>query len=181
MSIATDPVAILEAAVLDLGKASPLSGQLGVRLPQSAHDALDFIAAEGGPGVNKPDVVRAAIHLLLQRRLRELRTTAKADAIAAQARRLFAELPEDELSEDEAIAFNMNEGVLAVRLERTGALYRMYEGMAVRVVDDELTLFDGGAEIERRRIGQDASVDLAAAAATASPAEMKRLIDEALG
>jgi len=79
-----------------------------------------------------------------------------ADRIAAQARALFAELPEGELRDEDALRFTLSDsGRLTVLCERTMSTYTILGGYAWRGRAQE----GGGVEILAFRMGRAVALE----------------------
>jgi len=77
-----------------------------------------------------------------------------AEALAAEARELFAQLPEGEVWDDERLYFTVSHGTLAVWVPRTNWNYALRDGHAYRYQMDgsgkvQITVYRERRETER--------------------------------
>ena len=91
----------------------------------------------------------------------ERRSLDLADALAAEARALFENLPDGEIDDLDTLVFRVDEGVLTVFVERTARFYTFSEGKTWAYVSDA----EGVAHVdlfEHGRLVESLHVDLAA-------------------
>lgn len=141
---------------------------LSLRVLTGTGKYLQKLAQENGWTVT--ELIRRALRDWLRRydRMRKAalrRMAGLAEDLSEQARRVFLELPADEITDDEPLHFTVDVGGgVVIRADRTGAEYRLFQGHAVRLrtIENgcgEMVVFRSGEAIE---IAQFELADMAA-------------------
>ena len=138
----------------------------GVRVPPSIVKQIDKAAAQHG--LSRSQTIRVALQRFLVAEATARRETLEryedeglSESMADQAIRIFKELPDGEIKDDERLAFKLDESseVLTIRRERDGVQYQLYEydstDYAVRLEmigggKGKLSFYRGGEVIETR-------------------------------
>lgn len=136
----------------------------GVRVPPSIVNQIDKAAARHR--LSRSQTIRVALQRFLVAEATARRETLEryeglSESMADQAMRIFKELPDGEIKDDERLAFKLDESseVLTIRRERDGVQYQLYEydstDYAVRLEmigggKGKLSFYRGGEVIETR-------------------------------